>query len=61
MIGLGGAFQIYDNPQRTGHLTNWHQDTLAEVARFTRARQPWCQGTEGVPQVECAEKRFPIN
>jgi hypothetical protein len=50
VIGLGGAFQIYDNPQRSGHLTNWHQDTLAEVARFCRARQPWCQGTDSVPQ-----------
>lgn len=50
VIGLGGAFQIYDNPQRNGHLTNWHQDILAEVARFARARQPWCQGTESVPQ-----------
>ncbi|HOF86861.1 MAG TPA: hypothetical protein PLZ36_01990 [Armatimonadota bacterium] len=50
VIALGGAFQIYDNPQRSGHLTNWHQDTLAEVARFCRARQPWCQGTESVPQ-----------
>lgn len=51
VISLGGAFQIYDNPQRNGHLTNWHQDTMAEVARFCRARQPWCQHSESVPQV----------
>lgn len=48
VIALGGALSIYDQPQRTGHLTGWHQDTLAEVARFCRARQPWCQGTEAV-------------
>ncbi len=49
-IALGGAFQMYDNPQRTGHLTNWHQDILAEVGRFVRARQPWCQHTETASQ-----------
>jgi len=51
VMSLGGAIQIYDNPQRNGHLTDWHQDILAEVARFARARQPWCQGTQTVPQV----------
>ena len=51
VISLGGAFQIYNNPQRNGHLTGWHQDIMAEVARFVRARQPWCQDTETVPQV----------
>ena len=51
VISLGGAFQIYNNPQRNGHLTGWHQDSMAEVARFARARQPWCQHSESVPQV----------
>jgi len=51
VISLGGAFQIYNQPQRNGHLTGWHQDIMTEVARFVRARQPWCQGTESVPQV----------
>jgi len=51
VISLGGAFQVYDQPQRNGHLTGWHQDTLAQVARFVRARQPWCQHTSSVPQV----------
>lgn len=50
VISLGGAFQIYNTPQRNGHLTGWHQDVMAEVARFVRARQPWCQHTETVPQ-----------
>ncbi|MHB9130896.1 MAG: alpha-L-fucosidase [Armatimonadota bacterium] len=51
VISLGGAFLVYDQPQRNGHLTDWHQDILAEVSRFVRVRQPWCQHTESVPQV----------
>lgn len=51
VLALGGAMQVYDQPQRNGHLTNWRQDILAEVARFVRARQPWCTDTESVPQV----------
>lgn len=50
VISLGGAFSLYDLPQRTGHLNSWHQDAIADVARFVRARQPWCQNTETVPQ-----------
>jgi hypothetical protein len=50
VIPLGGAISIYNTPQRSGHLTGWQQDVMAEVARFVRARQPWCQRTESVPQ-----------
>jgi len=46
VIALGGCFLIYSSPQRNGHLNGWQQDILAEVARFVRARQPWCQDTE---------------
>jgi len=46
VIALGGCFLIYTNPQRNGHLSGWQHDILGEVARFVRARQPWCQGTE---------------
>ncbi len=51
VIALGGAFLVYNQPQRNGHLTGWHQDIMADVARFARARQPWCQDTDSVPQV----------
>jgi len=51
VISLGGAFLIYNQPQRSGHLTGWHQDIMAQVARFVRARQPWCQHSVSVPQV----------
>jgi len=50
VIALGGAVSIYDNPQRTGRLTPWHQDTLADVARFARARQQWCQHTQSASE-----------
>lgn len=51
VIANGGNVVIYDVPQRTGRLVSWHQDILAEVAGFCRARQEFCQGTESIPQV----------
>ncbi|MDW7659524.1 MAG: hypothetical protein SCM11_20340, partial [Bacillota bacterium] len=47
----GGAFMIYDTPNRSGTLVDWHMEELAKVACFCRARQPFCQKTETVPQV----------
>lgn len=47
----GGAFQIYDTPVRTGRVVSWHMDLFAKVARFMRARQKLCQGTESAPHV----------
>jgi len=64
IIALDGAFQIYNNPQRDGHLTGWQQDIMAEVARFVRARQPWCRHTDTVPQVavlHAASHYYPHN
>ena len=51
VVALGGAVMIYDTPQRTGYLTDWHQDTLGEVARFCRARQATCFKSESRSQV----------
>lgn len=51
VLAQGGAVFIYNQPQRSGRLTEWHQDLLAEVARFCRKRQVWCHKTETVPQV----------
>lgn len=50
VVALGGAVMIYDTPQRSGPLTDWHQDTLAQVARFCRSRKELCFKTETVPQ-----------
>jgi hypothetical protein len=50
VVALGGAVMIYDTPQRTGWLTDWHQDTLAEVAAFCRSRKEHCFRSQSVPQ-----------
>jgi hypothetical protein len=50
-VANGGAFWIYDQPARNGHLTGWHMDTFGEVAAFLRQRQEACQGTKSVPHV----------
>ncbi|HOV73484.1 MAG TPA: hypothetical protein PK967_05880 [Candidatus Hydrogenedentes bacterium] len=51
VLAQGGAVFIYDQPQRSGRLTGWHQDTLAQVASFCRKRQAYCHNTETIPQV----------
>jgi len=51
VLSCGGAFMVYDQPNRSGDLVPWHMDRLADVAAFCRARQPWVQGTRSVPQV----------
>jgi len=51
VLAQGGAVFIYNQPQRSGRLTEWHQDIFAEVAEFCRARQPYCHKTQTVPQV----------
>jgi hypothetical protein len=51
VLSCGGAFTVYDQPERTGSLIGWHMDELARVASFCRDRQPFCQHTESVPQV----------
>ena len=50
VMSAGGAFTIYDTPNRTGNIVSWHMDELAEVAAFCRARQHWCQDSQSVPQ-----------
>jgi alpha-L-fucosidase len=50
VVALGGAVMVYDTPQRGGWLTDWHQDLLAEVADFCRARKELCFRTRTVPQ-----------
>jgi hypothetical protein len=50
VMSCGGAFMVYDTPNRDGTLVGWHMDTLSQVAAFCRARQPFCQETKTVPQ-----------
>ena len=41
---------MYNQPQRSGWLTEWHQDILTDVVKFCRERQQFCQHTESVPE-----------
>ena len=51
VLAQGGAVFIYNQPQRSGRLTEWHQDLFAGVGRFCRQRQPWCHKTQTIPQI----------
>ncbi len=42
VLALGGAVMLYDQPQRTGWFTSWHQDLIADTARFCRERRNVC-------------------
>jgi len=51
VLSQGGGVFIYNQPQRSGRLTEWHQDILAGVAEFCREGKEWCFQTETVPQI----------
>ncbi len=51
VVALGGGFQVYFRQKRDGSIYDWQMDTMAEVARFCRERQPFCHRSEPVPQV----------
>ena len=51
ILAQGGAVILYDQPQRSGRLTAWHQDLLDQVAEFCRKRKEFCHKTETIPQV----------
>jgi len=50
VITHGGAAMVYENPQRSGWLTEWHHDIIAEVAEFCRLRKAMCFGSRSLPQ-----------
>lgn len=50
VLSHGGAFTIYDTPNRWGSLVSWHMDDLAVVAEFCRRRQEFSQNSTQVPQ-----------
>ena len=51
VLAQGGGFQSYYNQRRDGSVPEEHLPILAEVARFCRARQAFCQGATPVPQM----------
>jgi len=46
VVALGGAVMVYVKPHRTGWLTGWEHDIVAEVAAFCRARKDSCFRSE---------------
>ena len=42
VVALGGAVMVYTKPHRTGWLTGWEHDIIADVADFCRDRKEVC-------------------
>ena len=51
MMALGGGFQMYFPQRRDGSVREWQYPIMAEVARFCRARQPFCHRATPIPQI----------
>lgn len=51
VLAQGGAFQAYYTQNRDGSVTLSKLESMAETAKFCRARQTLCQRSTGVPQV----------
>jgi hypothetical protein len=51
VLAQGGGFESYYGQRRDGSVPTNHLPVLAEVARFCRVRQPFCQGGTPVPQI----------
>jgi hypothetical protein len=51
VLAQGGSVFIYNQPQRSGALTAWHQDMFGQVADFCRQRKEYSFRTETIPQV----------
>ena len=42
VVALGGAVMVYAKPHRTGWLTGWEHEIMAETAQFCRERREAC-------------------
>jgi hypothetical protein len=51
LLSLGGAVLVYDQPQRTGWITGWHQEIIADVADFCRERKDACFQTKSASEI----------
>jgi hypothetical protein len=51
VIATGGAFQCYFTQNRDASIRVQQVKTMAELAKFVRARQPFTQGARAVPQI----------
>ncbi|MDR3253326.1 MAG: hypothetical protein LBT35_07180 [Tannerella sp.] len=51
VLALGGGFQAYYTQNRDGSVRLDELTVMAEVARFARARQPYCHHSIQIPQI----------
>ncbi len=51
VLACGGGFASYYNQRRDGSVPLEHLPVIAEVAKFCRARQPFCHEAAPVPQI----------
>lgn len=51
VLSQGGGFQVYHTQRRDGSVPMEYLPVIAELAKFCRDRQPFCQGAVPVPQV----------
>lgn len=51
VLAQGGGFQFYCTQKRDGSIREDYLPVMAEVARFCRDRQPFCEGASPVPQI----------
>ncbi|SOD89348.1 alpha-amylase family protein [Spirosoma fluviale] len=51
IIALGGGFQAYYQQSRDASLPRRELPVMADLSRFVRARQPFCEGSTPVPQI----------
>jgi hypothetical protein len=51
VLALGGGFQAYFTQNQDGSVRLPELDVMADVAKFARARQPYCHHSQQIPQV----------
>ncbi|WP_332368495.1 alpha-amylase family protein [Spirosoma telluris] len=51
IIALGGGFQAYYQQRRDASIGLRELPVMAELSRFVRARQPFCEGSVPIPQI----------
>ena len=51
IMAMGGRFECYFIQNRDASIKPWQVETMASISRFTRARQPFCQGALPLPQI----------
>ena len=51
VIAMGGGFQVYFQQNRDASFRTIDTDAMVKLAEFCRARQPFCQHSEIIPQI----------